>query len=330
MKAQALKWIKLFLKFGLAFVIIGYMVYTGRLDLAVVRQGLSRGNVVAACMGLVILASVIALYRWRILLRGQGIDFQLGHVFRYGLIGCFFNTTMPGAVSGDIIKAWYVLSENKGQEKTPVLTSILLDRAMGVFGLVIVSFVPLAMQWKHAWSNPQLHNLALLVSAMALAVACFFIYLALSVYGPFAAIRRKMEALRKIPGGEMGLKAYDAFMSYRKHPEALLQALLMSVCTHISVVTSVIFAALALGDNHLSLYQYFLLVPVGLITTAIPIAPGGLGVGHVAFQALFQLAGSPHGAEIFTLYIMLQIMVNLTGVFFYLRAPKIAVAEAVE
>lgn len=120
------------------------------------------------------------------------------------------------------------------------------------------------------------------------------------------------------------LKAYDAFMTYREHPEVLFQSLALSICTHISVVTAVIFCSQALGENQLSLYQYFLLVPVGLITTAIPVAPGGLGVGHVAFQELFKLAGSNHGAEIFTLYVMLQISVNLSGVFFYLRAPKVS------
>lgn len=327
MRKKVFKWIKLTLKFSLAFIIIGYMVYSGRLDLSVVRTGLSHGWIMTSVLLLVILATTIALNRWRILLRGQGISFSFGHVVRYGLIGCFFNTTMPGAVSGDIIKAWYVISENQIKEKTPVLTSILLDRAMGVFGLVLVSFVPLAFRWNDAWANPRLHSVALLVSSLAFGVFCFFVYVMLSVYGPFAVIRRAMERLKRLPGGEAFLKAYDAFMSYRQHPEVLFQSLALSVCTHISVVTAVIFCSLALGENQLGLYQFFLLVPVGLITTAIPIAPGGLGVGHVAFQALFKLAGSNHGAEIFTLYVMLQIFVNLSGVFFYLRAPKMQVVS---
>ena len=326
MRAKAFKWIKLILKFSLAFFIIGYMVYTGRLDLSVVRTGLSHVGIMISCLFLVILATTIGLYRWRLLLRGQGIVFPVGHIFRYGLIGCFFNTTMPGAVSGDIIKAWYVISENKGHDKTPVLTSILLDRAMGVFGIIIVSFVPLAFSWREAWASPQLHGVAMLVSALALGMFCFFFYIMFSVYGPFAAIRRAMERLKGLPGGETFLKAYDAFMSYREHPEVLFQSLVLSVCTHVSIVTAIIFCSLALGDNSMGLYQYFLLAPVGLITTAIPIAPGGLGVGHMAFQGLFKLAGSSHGAEIFTLYVMLQIFVNLSGVFFYLRAPKVVAA----
>ncbi len=322
MKDRALKWGKLVLKFGLSFFIIGWMVWSGRLDLSVVKTGFVQGKVMLSVLALLVLALFIAMYRWRLLLKGQGIVFEFSGLMRYTLIGCFFNTTMPGAVSGDIIKAWYVISENKKFEKTPVLTAILLDRAMGVFGLVTVAFVPLMLRWSQAMENEQLHHVAMMILALAAGVAGFFGYVMLSMWGPFAALRRALEVLRKVPAGGTFLKGYDAFMTYRKCPEVLFQALLLSVFTHISVVTAVVFCAQALGETQLDFYQYFLLVPLGLITTAIPVAPAGLGVGHMAFKALFALAGSVHGAEVFTLYVTISILVNLSGVFFYLRSPK--------
>ena len=45
---------------------------------------------------------------------------------------------MPGAVGGDIIKAFYVCRENS-QRKTPVLLSILLDRIIGLLGLFVAA-----------------------------------------------------------------------------------------------------------------------------------------------------------------------------------------------
>jgi uncharacterized membrane protein YbhN (UPF0104 family) len=103
----------------------------------------------------------------------------------------------------------------------------------------------------------------------------------------------------------------------------LVATLAISIVNHILAITAVILCARALGDYSLSAYQFFLLAPMALVTTAIPIAPAGLGVGHVAFGALFSLAGSSHGAEIFTMYVTVQILVNLTGIFFYLRSPKL-------
>jgi hypothetical protein len=54
-------------------------------------------------------------------------------------------------------------------------------------------------------------------------------------------------------------------------------------------------------------------MPIGLITTAIPLAPGGIGIGHVAFESLYQLVGVSGGADIFNIYIIVQLSVYLLG-----------------
>jgi len=59
--------------------------------------------------------------------------------------------------------------------------------------------------------------------------------------------------------------------------------------------------------------SYLVLVPVGLMLTTVPITPASLGVGQVAFLALFQLAGSLQGANLFTLYMLSQVLINLSG-----------------
>ncbi|MGZ3713389.1 MAG: lysylphosphatidylglycerol synthase transmembrane domain-containing protein, partial [Bdellovibrionota bacterium] len=322
--------IKLALKFGFAFAILGYMVYSGRLDMNVVRRGFSHSAMLLASCTLVFFALVTSLYRWGLLLRGQGIEITMGQLIRYGMIGNFFNTTMPGAVSGDLIKAWYLLADYKGQKKTPLLTSILLDRVMGVFGLVIVSASPIFFQWRRVWDTPQLAHLAQVVLLLFASVVFFYGYLLLSASGPLAKLRFHMNALNKFRPGKMLLEAYDALITYREHPVILVQALLLSICTHLFIVTVVIFCAQALGETNIPFFQFFLLVPIGLLSTAVPVAPSGLGVGHVAFDALFRLAGSTLGAEIFTMLVTIQIMWNLTGIIFYLAGPKARPALAVE
>lgn len=316
-------WLKLGLKFSFSFAIIFYMIYSGRLDVEVVKKGFSHAPLLVASFVLVVLALATSLYRWGLLMKGQEIGFSFPQLLRYGMIGAFFNTTMPGAVSGDLIKAWYVLADREGQKKTPVLTSILLDRAMGVFGLILVAASPLIWQWSLVWSTPSLERIATPVLLLFVLVILFFAYVMLSVWGPLALLRRKMKRFEKYKVGRVALSAYDAFLSYRENPGILLQALVLSVFTHLFIVTVVIFCSYALGEDKLQFFHYFLLVPIGLLTTAIPVAPAGLGVGHVAFAALFALTGSNHGAEVFTMLVTLQIALNLTGVFFYLKSPKV-------
>lgn len=324
--------VSLFLKFGFSAAILAYMVYSGRLDLAVVRGGFSQWHVVLLSLVLVIAGVLFSFVRWRYLLEGQGIVFPYSHVARYGLIGCFFNTTMPGAVSGDLIKAWYVVRENKKFERTPVFASILLDRVFGVFGLVSVATIALVLGWPVIWAIPKMRGVATIVMLLAFGMAVFFLYIMLSVWGPFAKLRSLMGGLEAYGPGRVLLKGYDAWMTYQKSPGILCKALLLSMATHVCAISAVISCAHALGVQSISYFNFFLLVPLGLLTTAVPVAPAGLGVGQVAFGSLFSLAGSDHGPEIFTLFVTFQILVNLTGVIFYIRAsshPTAAEAEAV-
>jgi len=323
MSGKLLKWVKLGAKFAFAFGVLWYMVANGKLDLTVVKKGFSHFQFMVSAVLLVLFALSLGLLRWKLLLEGQGLLLSAPQVVRYGMIGAFFNTTMPGAVSGDLIKAWYLIGDRKGQKKTPVLTSILLDRVMGVFGLILVSASPLVLFGSSIWEIPQLRAIAVPVLMLAAVVLLFFAYIMLSVWGPLAYLRKRVDPLKEYRIGKVFLQAYDAWVSYRERPWILVFSILISVANHLCMVTIVIMAAKAIGDDTLSLFHYFLLVPLGLLTTAIPVAPAGLGVGHAAFDALFSLVGSTHGPELFTMLVTVQILFNLSGIIFYLRSPKL-------
>ena len=68
-----------------------------------------------------------------------------------------------------------------------------------------------------------------------------------------------------------------------------------------------------IGIKEMNLATQFFLMPIGLITVAIPVAPGGIGIGHIAFESLYQLAGLSGGADIFNLFIIVQLGVFLLG-----------------
>jgi uncharacterized membrane protein YbhN (UPF0104 family) len=69
--------------------------------------------------------------------------------------------------------------------------------------------------------------------------------------------------------------------------------------------------------------------PVGVLTTAIPITPSGLGVGHVAFTKLFEMVGLQHGASVFNMFVFSQLILNMLGVIPYLSLRKLQPKEAV-
>ena len=63
-------------------------------------------------------------------------------------------------------------------------------------------------------------------------------------------------------------------------------------------------------------------VPAGMFTVALPISPGGIGVGHVAFDRLFQLVRLSQGANIYNIFLLSQLSLNLLGSIPYLVFKK--------
>jgi len=330
MRAQILSVLKLVAKFAFAFGILWYMVAKGKLDLNVVRRGFSHVDDLVGAAALVLMALAFSLYRWKLLLRGQNIDLSTSQAVRYGMIGSFFNTTMPGAVSGDLIKAWYVISDFRGRHKTPILTSILLDRVLGVFGLVVVAVSPVLLFGPRVWAIADLHKVIVPLLGLFGGVVGFFAYVMLSAWGPLAHLRRRLSPLEGNRVAHALLQAYDSWTGYRTRPGILAATLTLSVANFLCMTGVALLCGHAIGETHLSTLHYFLLVPLGLLATAIPVAPAGLGVGHAAFNWLFLLAGSPNGPELFTMMVTIQILFNLMGVVFYLTAPKVVPEAAVQ
>ena len=93
---------------------------------------------------LMLLSLIIALgglsltfVRWFFLVRAQDIPFKLRDSFRLGFIGYFSNFLSLGVVGGDAIKAVFI-SRERPEKKPEAVSSIVLDRVMGLYALTIV------------------------------------------------------------------------------------------------------------------------------------------------------------------------------------------------
>ena len=84
----------------------------------------------------VILAAgvILTLVRWYLLVRAVHLPITLWQALRLGMIGVYFNTFLPGAVGGDIIRAAALA---KGQKRrTLAVATVLMDRAIALWGLL--------------------------------------------------------------------------------------------------------------------------------------------------------------------------------------------------
>ncbi len=80
--------------------------------------------------------------------------------------------------------------------------------------------------------------------------------------------------------------------------------LVLAICIH-SLIALIFFqVANLIGIKEMNLATQFFLMPIGLISVALPIAPGGIGIGHIAFDSPYQITGLFGGADIFNLYVL--------------------------
>jgi uncharacterized protein (TIRG00374 family) len=235
-----------------------------------------------------------------------------------------FSTVIPGAVSGDVVKAYYVV---RGRErKTEAVATILLDRLVGLYTMVTLAVFVVAAAWIATGIGEEMEGGR---SLSAVSISLWILFLAMTfatVISSSATLRDSRFVsliLEKAPFKETLGKLYDAVYVYRRHPKPTLLAFLYSFLSQAPFFLGIYCMAKTVNTTGISAWGYLLIFPVGLILNALPILPGGLGQGEVAFEWLFSLFGSDQGAEVALLYHVGIILVAfLIGGSFYLFGSK--------
>jgi glycosyltransferase 2 family protein len=320
MKVNIKKYAILLLKYAFAGGIIYYMFATGKLDLVKISEILERKMLI-----LRVVVSLIAIYalmgaRWYYLLKWQGVPASLRSVVRIQCISVFFSSFMPGAVGGDLIKAYYIAKENTNY-RTRAIVSIIVDRFIGLETLMIISFIALLINYQLISTN---HNIQMVAISIGIYIAVSFVALAVIFTERSRQFLTKVGIFRlfkALPKGELLIKIYDALNSYSEQKTKL--TIVLGITAIIDIIFVLIFYAIGkeMGESALSLPSYFTAIPVGILATTIPITPGGIGIGQSAFYAIFLLFGCTSGvigATIISVYQIIALLVNMCFVVVYI------------
>jgi len=305
-------------KIGVVGGILFYLVKSGRLNFE--RLLLFQESPLTLLLLVGTLAFVVvplASLRWWLLLRAVDLEIPPLRAFFLTWIGNFFNVTLPGAISGDVVKGYYVLKVQKGEGRTRAFMTLLIDRFVGLFGLIVMAFAALVLNYAFVMEQKALHNLAFAIIGLFAGTLLFY---AVALF-PFKEGKDPfLRLLGKLPARDFTTKVYLAFKRYQNEKKTLAATLAIAISIHSCIAVLFFQITQLIGVEGLNLGTQFFLMPIGLITIAIPLAPGGVGIGHAAFESLYQLVGVSGGADIFNLFVIVQLAVFLLGgipYFFY-------------
>jgi len=318
MKPTVKTTIKNILKFAFVLGLLVFLAKKGFLSLEDTAKAFHQWRYIVPAYLCLSIAFVLGFLRWHWLLRAQQIHLKVLRTAELGVIGNFFNIALPGAVSGDVVKAMYVSKESKGRASN-ALASILFDRISGVSGLILIAASSLVFGMHAPWSGKVIQSLEFFVICLGAGVVTFYSYLFLvrAHHDPLLYVLTRMTKRHPRLGSIQ--RSYEGIRLYGRAKGTVLSTLLISICIHLLVIFACVLFTQALNQATLPLGALLVLVPLGLLTTAVPISPAGVGTGNLAFGYLFDLLGSKAGANVFNLFLISQLFYGALGGLAYLR-----------
>jgi uncharacterized membrane protein YbhN (UPF0104 family) len=256
--------------------------------------------------------------RLGVLFRSQGMEIPFWYGYQLTAIAAFFSLCLPGGMGGDVMKLYYLTSRYRGKG-VEAATVLLIDRVMAMFALLGLLILLALAEGSLVWHQPLIRVFVLAAAGLMAAVPCFGI----------VVWKGWIRAPRWLPMRSQVERVIEAASAFRDHKAALARAAGLSFIGH--VVLAWMFAAagrVVLPEAPVLLVA--LLSLLGMFGNALPITPGGLGVGEAAFQGLFALAGYSGGAPLMLSWRLGMGIQCLTGCLFYIRGIRHPDAEIQE
>jgi uncharacterized membrane protein YbhN (UPF0104 family) len=337
-KKHAAETVKGLLKYGIGFGLLALVIakywnpnpQSGAPGLEQLLQGPIDYGWLAAAAVLVAVALSLQLFRWYVLVRALDLPFTVRNAFRLGMVGVFYNTFLPGSVGGDLLKAYFLAKEHP-ERKTRAVATVIADRALGLFGLILFCAVLGSAAWAggdaRIVANPDLQWLIKVMAAIAGGSIAGFLLLGLL---PQRRVDRFAGRLKWVPkiGKSLAELWYTVWM-YRQRMRTVVLCVGLSALAHFGLVfafhsASRVFPPDNPAAEQATLAEHMVVAPIGFIVQALPLSPGGVGVGEAAFAGLYKLSGRPESRGVIARLALrvVEWIIGLVGYLVYLRMKK--------
>jgi uncharacterized protein (TIRG00374 family) len=260
----------------------------------------------------VFIGACVEAQRIRMLLEAAVTSIPFSFGYRMVAIATLFNMAIPGGTGGDVLKL-VLLSRRLPGKRAEFTAVLLLDRIIGLTSILLVALTTASVALMTGEAPPRLVAIVITPSLLLLAAVVAAVAMA---SGPSRVLILRLvpERWKRLRG--LLDRAYQTAFVMRRQPAVLFQALLISI-----VGQCIMAASLALASQWLlpgiSPLMAAAVAFVGLIVNAIPITPGGIGVGEAAFDALFKLVGFSGGARLLICWRLGQLPFALLGAWYF-------------
>ena len=272
--------------------------------------------------------------RWRLLLKVLSIDLSIWAGVKLHLLGLFYNSCLPSAVGGDLLRAWYVTKHAKEDRRFEAALSVFVDRAVGLSGMIAMAcifywLVPvddvMANQAPQTTEQPAAGGLFDMIYSYRIALLVVFGLVVIGLFGMCIVPKGRLliikvwEKLFKV-GIKVFKESIAAIKCYGKRPLVVLMAYLLTfICQGMAI-----YGYYLLGESlgmGVAMKYYFVFFPLSWMIGVIPVSIGGLGVVEgflkVAFESV-QFAANGASAVLAVCQRLILMIGAVPGVFIHM------------
>lgn len=276
------------------------------------------------CLALALYAvmCLLSAWRWRVLLRAQNVPLSFRALTASFLVATFFNNFLPSNIGGDVVRIGD--TARAAGSKTLATTVVLLDRAIGLVGLVLVAALGASLSRDPAVTATVGGATGLWLILLAAVLIAMPVLLApervLRLLAPLQRLHREWVAERL-----NRLKL--ALQRLRDRPVALLLCFIGGVLVQLTLVA--FYGAVARGLHiPITSAQLAVLVPLSFIVQMLPVSVNGFGVREATFALYFSHIGLPAESALALSFIgaVLIMLFSLSGAAVYVTRGQRAAA----
>ena len=305
-------------RLGVSVALLAFLF--SRIDASALWDSARQASVpwMLVALSLFFVMTVVSAWRWGLLLGAQDIHVSHRSLLSSYLVAIFFNNFLPSNIGGDVVRIRD--TARAARSKTLATTVILIDRAMGMLGLVLVAAIGATLAGRIAGTGPSpiwpsWLWAGFIVSAAAAAPA-------LLLPAGVGRLLRPLTVVHPTWVGNRIEKLTKALGRFRQRPGALAACFAGAVAVQALLVAYHFAIAYALHVP-VTFWDLSTIVPISFMVQMIPVSVNGFGVREATFAFYFARLGLPvESAVLVSLTATCLMMVfSLSGAAIYVSRP---------
>lgn len=312
-------------KFTIPAVIIGYLIWRMEpVQWSQLQDQPKNYLVLLAALFAGLFAMSLSFARWCVLVRCQGIQLSMLEAFRLGSICFLLSFVSAGSVGGDLFKAIFLAKRRPGK-RIAAVASVVVDRGCGLYGLLLLVAGGLLLSPNESVGvGESAMGLTQIKWATAVLIGTGTVVLAALILGGRGVDRLIVWGSNLPVIGKIVSTVGPPLRMFHEHPIALGASILMSIGVQGMLVFSMYFVAKGLYASPPTLGEHFVIVPVGMLASALPLTPAGIGVLEAAISELYKIVPAvptaASGTMVALVFELVKVVMAAIGTAFYWTA----------